>query len=186
MDWDQYKRRINKALANIELDDTIIKVLKEAKISARTIFIAGNGGSAALANHFACDLSKGANKDWEDKKSKRFKAISLCNNIEYMTAISNDTDYSEVFKEQLINLAKPGDLLILISSSGKSPNIVKALKCAVSQDIEVIGLCGMKGGYLLEQADYVLHVEDPDYEICEDVHGIYLHYLAQRLREPND
>lgn len=182
MEWNDYKSKINQALDIFEFDEKILEVLKNSVNNNQKIFIAGNGGSAAISLHFACDFSKGAVKDW-DKNFNRFKAICLTNNTGYITAIANDTDYSEIFKQQLINLASKNDILILISSSGNSPNVVKAAEYAKEAGIIVIGFTGFDGGKLKEICDHSAHINFDSYEVCEDIHSIFGHFLACYLRE---
>jgi D-sedoheptulose 7-phosphate isomerase len=165
-------------------DDEILQVLKDSIKNKQKIFVAGNGGSAALAIHYVCDLSKGATNKWSENFS-RYKAICLSSNIGYMTAIANDAHYNEVFKQQLINLAAPGDILILISSSGNSPNIIEAAKYGKENSMIVIGITGFKGGKLKEIADHSAHIDYESYEVCEDIHAIFGHFLAAYLRGSN-
>ncbi|MFC1741090.1 SIS domain-containing protein [Nanoarchaeota archaeon] len=185
MEWHEYKSHINNALDNFEFDEEIPKLLKESIDKDQKIFVAGNGGSAALASHYVCDLSKGATNDWS-KNFKRYKAICLSSNIGYMTAISNDAHYQDVFKQQLINLASPGDIVILISSSGNSPNVVEAAKWAKENGLKVIGVTGFKGGRLKELSDHSAHMACESYEVCEDIHAVFGHFLAAHLRERLD
>lgn len=185
MKWEDYKNHIKNALDMFEFDDEILEVLKNSIKNNQTIFVGGNGGSAAIALHYVCDLSKGANKDWK-KNFKRYKAICLSSNLGYITAISNDEHYDEVFRQQLINLARPGDILIMISSSGNSPNVIKAVEYAKSIGMTVIGICGFQGGKLKEMADFVAHVKHDKYEVCENIHDIFGQFLATYLREVND
>ena len=182
MDWKNYKQDIKKALDMFEFDEKILGVLKESIKNNHKIFTAGNGGSSALAMHYACDFSKGANKDWE-KNFSRYKAVSLVGNTSYMTAIANDFGYDEVFRQQLVNLASKNDILILISSSGNSPNIVKAAEYAKKIGMIVIGITGFNGGKLKKICDYSAHVDFSSYEISEDIHQIFGHFLACYLRE---
>lgn len=182
MEWNEYKSKIKQTLDIFKFDEKILEVIKNSVKNNQKIFIAGNGGSALLSLHYACDLSKGANKDWENN-TNRFKAIPLTSNIGYMTAISNDTSYDEVFKQQLINLASKNDILILISSSGNSSNIVKAAEYAKEVGLIVIGVTGFKGGRLKEICDYSAHIEFDSYEVCEDIHSIFGGFLACYLRE---
>lgn len=182
MDWEQYKSEIKKTLDILEFDERILKVLKDSARKNQKIFVAGNGGSAAIAQHYSCDFSKGANKDWLNN-DERYKTICLSSNIGYMTAISNDLSYDEIFRQQLINLASPNDILILISSSGNSPNIIKAAEYAKELGMTVIGITGLNGGRLRDMADYSVNVSYPSYEICEDLHAIFGHFLALYLRE---
>lgn len=182
MDWDQYKNEVLMALENFKFDPNILRVLLKSKENNQKIFVGGNGGSAALALHYVCDLSKGANKNWEDNPN-RYKAICLSSNIGYLTAISNDSDYREIFKQQLINLASPNDILILISSSGNSPNIVEAAKYGKEHGLVTIGITGFDGGELKKYCDFSAHAQFRSYEVCEDIHSIFGHFLAVFLRE---
>ena len=182
MKWNEYKLKVSEAIDMFSFDDSILEVLKNSIKNNQKIFIAGNGGSAALSLHYACDLSKGAHPNWE-QNFERHKVISLSNNIGYMTAISNDMGYDEVFKQQLINLASKNDILILISSSGNSPNIVKAAEYAKKAGLIVIGITGFNGGKLREMCDYSAHINVDSYEVCEDIHSIFGHFLAYYLRE---
>ncbi|MFC1768265.1 SIS domain-containing protein [Nanoarchaeota archaeon] len=182
MKWDQYKSKINSGLENFRFDEEILSILKKSKELNQKIFIAGNGGSASIASHYVCDLSKGASKNWESNL-KRYQAICLSSNIGYITAISNDKDFNEVFKQQLINLANPDDILILISSSGNSPNIIKAAEWAKENNLTVIGVTGFNGGKLKQICDYSAHINSDYYEVCEDIHHIFGQFLACHLRE---
>ncbi|MBW2993162.1 SIS domain-containing protein [Candidatus Woesearchaeota archaeon] len=182
MNWDKYKSEIKKALDVFEFNDKILEILKNSIKNNQKIFVAGNGGSAAIALHYVCDFSKGANKDWSEN-FKRYNAICLSSNIGYLTAISNDAHYSEVFKQQLINMASQNDILILISSSGNSPNIIEALKFAKEKGLITIGISGFDGGKLKEFSDYSAHINHSSYEVCEDVHSIFGHFLAVFLKE---
>ncbi len=182
MEWAEYKKKIGDALDAFEFDGEIVPMLREARKKERTVFVAGNGGSAALASHYACDLSKFANKDWKSNK-KRLRVVNLACDVGYMTAISNDEGYEEVFVQQLANLAKANDVLVLISSSGNSPNIVRAAEYAKKEGIAVIGICGFGGGRLKELADHCAHMKNDSYQVCEDVHHVFGHFLALCLRE---
>jgi D-sedoheptulose 7-phosphate isomerase len=182
MDWDEYKQKIKVALDLFKFDEKILKVLKNSIQNNQKIFVAGNGGSAAIAMHYVSDFSKGANQDWH-QNFERYKAVCLSNNICYMTAISNDSHYDEVFEQQLVNLASPKDILVLISSSGNSPNIIKAAEYAKEHGLIVIGVSGFTGGKLKQLADYSAHIDYPSYEVCEDIHAIFGHFLAVYLRE---
>lgn len=181
MEWEEYKSEIKKALDIFEFNSEILSVLKNSINNNQKIFVAGNGGSATLANHYALDFSKGANQNWAEN-FKRYKAICLASNIGYMTAISNDEHYHHVFKHQLINLAKPKDILILISGSGNSPNIIHAAEYGKEIGMIVIGISGFNGGKLKEICDYSAHLNLKSYEICEDIHGVFGHFLAIFLK----
>ena len=182
MDWTDYKLEIKKALDLFRFDGEILDILKNSIRKNQKIFVAGNGGSASTANHYVCDFSKGATKDWENNPS-RFKAIPLSSNLGYITAIANDSSYDEIFKQQLVNLASKEDIVIFISASGNSPNIVRAAEYAKELEMIVIGITGRQGGKLKELADYSAHIENDSYGICEDVHSIFGHFLTEYLRE---
>ena len=180
--WQEYKEKLIDSLNSFEFDERILQILKDSIKNNQTIFVAGNGGSAAMASHYVCDLSKGATKNWLEN-FKRYRAVCLSSNIGYMTAISNDEHYDEVFRQQLINLAKPNDILILISSSGNSPNIIKAAEYGKKTGMIVIGVCGFSGGKLKQLSDHVAHINRNSYEICENVHDAFGQFLAAYLRE---
>lgn len=182
MKWDEYKSKIKQALDIFKFDEEILEVLKNSIKNNQKIFVAGNGGSATLALHYVCDLSKNANPNWE-QNFDRYRAICLSNNIGYMTAIANDRSYDEVFRQQLINLASENDILILISSSGNSANIIKAAEYAKKAGLIVIGITGFKGGRLKEICDYSAHLNFDSYEVSEDIHQIFGHFLVCYLRE---
>lgn len=182
MRWEEYKSNIKKALDIFEFNEEILRVLKDSIKNNQKIFVAGNGGSASTANHYACDLSKGANINWENTSS-RFQAIPLSSNIGYITAIANDTNYSEIFRQQLINLASPEDIGIFISASGNSPNIIRGAEYAKELEMIVIGITGFEGGELKKISDYSAHIQSNSYEVCEDIHSIFGHFLACYLKE---
>jgi D-sedoheptulose 7-phosphate isomerase len=181
MEWNEYKNLIQELLNSLEFDKEILEILKNSIKNNQTIFIIGNGGSAAIASHYACDLSKGAIKNWKENLN-RYKVIPLTVNLPYISAISNDDDYSEIFKQQLINLFKPNDILIAISSSGKSRNIIKAVEFANINGMITIGISGFDGGELKKIAKYNVHVKSNCIEAVEDIHSIFGHFLAIFLR----
>ncbi len=182
MEWNEYKKKVVNALDAFSFDENILHLLRDSIKNNQKIFVAGNGGSAAIALHYVCDFSKGATKDWKNNPH-RYKAICLSNNLGYMTAISNDEHYDEVFKQQLINLAVPKDILMLISSSGNSPNIIKAAEWAKDNGLIVVGITGLQGGKLKEICHHSAHVTTDYYEVCEDVHHIFGQFLSTYLRE---
>jgi rfaE bifunctional protein kinase chain/domain len=180
--WPGYKEKMKQALDTFEFDERILDVLRKSIKNNQKIFIGGNGGSAAIASHYVCDFSKGATKNWLENFN-RYKVISLTENVSYITAISNDKHYDDVFKQQLINLAEPHDILIMISSSGNSPNVVSAVQWAKEHGMVTIGISGFEGGKLRELVDFSAHLSWPEYETCEDVHTVFGHFLATYLRE---
>jgi D-sedoheptulose 7-phosphate isomerase/D-glycero-D-manno-heptose 1,7-bisphosphate phosphatase len=147
--------------------------------SGNTIYTAGNGASAAIAQHWACDYTKGCS-DLESGFKPR--VVSLSANIPLMTAISNDISYDEVYSYQLERLANPGDVFISISSSGNSPSVVRACEVAIDKDVDVIALTGFTGGRTRELAHYPLHVDIDEYEATEDVHQAIMHMIAKYIR----
>ncbi|MPZ32914.1 MAG: SIS domain-containing protein [Rhodospirillales bacterium] len=155
-----------------------VTAMKRAIQSDRLIFTCGNGGSAAIANHLTCDCSKGI----ATNTTLRPRVVSLSATVELVTAIANDMAYSEVFAYQLKNAARPGDVLITISSSGDSENIVRALDWAGNNGMTTIALSGFSGGRSAQMADISLHVAAQNYGVVEDVHQSLIHILAQYVR----
>jgi len=142
------------------------------------IFSCGNGGSAAIANHLICDCLKGVRTG----STLHPRVHSLSASIETITAVGNDIGYDDIFVYQLESLSKPGDVLIAISSSGESPNIVKALTRAREMDVATIAMTGFSGGAAASIAGISLHVQGQNYGIVEDIHQSLMHILAQHLR----
>lgn len=142
-----------------------------------TIFACGNGGSAATASHFACDLSK-----WTiNPQARRVRAIALTDNIPLITAWSNDQEYADVFVEQLQALYRDGDIIIAISGSGNSPNVLRAIEWGNRVGAVTIGITGRDGGHLYRIAKIGLHVKNNFMPLIEDIHSIVCHALAVNL-----
>src|SRR5258708_16465956 len=158
--------------------DRAVAALRHAVEHDKLIFACGNGGSAAIANHLSCDCSKGIAAD----TGLRPRVISLSSTVELITAIANDIDYGEVFTHQLRNAARPGDVLITISSSGDSENIVRALAWARDNGMTTIAMSGFSGGRSATTADISLHVAAENYGVVEDAHQALMHILAQYVR----
>ncbi len=154
-----------------------IKCLQSVYESNGRIYLIGNGGSSAIASHFANDLNKTILGHKGEKKIKRFQAISLCDNVPVMTAWANDVSFDKIFSEQLKNFAKQGDVLIAISSSGNSPNIIKAVKTAKEIFLPVVGFMGFDGGKLLELSDAKIYVPSFEYAIVESIHDAICHLI---------
>lgn len=171
------------AVANIAPEQltAAIQSLRGAIEQDRLIFSCGNGGSAAISNHFSCDCLKGARNETTIKP----RVVSLSATVELITAIANDIDYDQVFTYQLQSLSRPGDVLIAISSSGSSPNIVSALRWAKENGMKTIAFTGFSGGAAAKTADVSLHVPADNYGIVEDAHQALMHVLAQYLRHEN-
>jgi D-sedoheptulose 7-phosphate isomerase len=156
-----------------EIGRGLISAFKQEK----HIFIMGNGGSGSTASHFACDINKGCCFDLEQK----FKVICLNDNIPTMLAYANDLSYNKVFVEQLKNFLQPGDVVIGISGSGNSENILQAVSYAKERGAKTIGLTGFDGGKLAQIADIPLVASVNDMQKVEDVHMIVVHMLMQYL-----
>jgi len=169
------------ALDSIPLDqvERIITVLQDAIAKDRQIFVFGNGGSAANASHFVTDLGKGAS----DKVSKRFRCMSLNDNVSWLTALGNDYTYEDVFSRQLMNFANPGDILLVMSVSGNSPNVVKAVEWAAANGLETIALVGAKKGRVGSLAKHAIVIDSAHYGRVEDAHMGICHMLCYAFME---
>jgi D-sedoheptulose 7-phosphate isomerase len=158
--------------------DRVVSVLLEAYTLNRVIFVFGNGGSAALASHFACDLGKGA----ANGSGKRFQALALTDNVPMITAWANDANYEDIFAQQLTNFVRPNDIALAISCSGKSPNVLKALKVAREANAFTIGLTGFNGGHMKDLCDICLIIPSDNMQIIEDLHLSVAHAVYTALR----
>ena len=157
----------------------ITQLLKKCWEEDRQLFVFGNGGSAANASHFITDLGKGAS----DKLGKRFRCLSLNDNTAWITALGNDYSYEDVFSGQLQNYARPGDIVLTMSVSGNSPNLVKAVQWANEHDLTSIALVGGKRGKLAELAHEVIVVDSEHYGRVEDAHMTICHMLCYYFME---
>ena len=184
-----YIRGLKDVLDRIPLGpvDEIIQAIELAQDNRQQVFVIGNGGSAATASHMMNDLCKGTLGHKGDAPWPRLRVIALTDNVSLMTAWANDTDYNHIFSEPLKNLAQRGDLLIAISASGNSPNILAAVEAAKQIGVKVIGLTGFGGGKLAKLADISFVVPSDGYGPVEDVHMILDHiitgYLYEKLKE---
>jgi D-sedoheptulose 7-phosphate isomerase len=157
----------------------VIDILHTARLNQRKIFIMGNGGSASTASHFVCDLAKNTRKEgWPS-----FRAIGLADNMPIFSAYANDEGYENVFAQQLANLVEPGDIVIAISASGNSPNVLKAIGLACQRKAFTIGFTGFSGGVLGKIVDINLHVPSDVIEHVEDAHLMLEHLICKELRE---
>lgn len=161
----------------------VIKILHSAYENGGRVYLIGNGGSAAIASHFANDLNKTILGHKGDKKVKRFQAIALSDNIPVLTAWDNDVGYEKIFSEQLKNFAKPNDILIAISSSGNSPNIIEAVNVAKSFSMPVVGFMGFDGGKLMQFSDAKIHISSFKYAIVESAHDAICHLITTYFEE---
>lgn len=155
------------------------EILAECARAGGQIFSCGNGGSAAVANHLVCDCLKGA----RTSSTLRPRVTSLSSNVELLTAVMNDIGAEEVFAFPLTSLARPGDVLVTISSSGNSPNIVRAVETARGLGLRTIAMTGFSGGRSAPLAEVNLHVPSANYGVVEDLHQSMMHVLAQHLRQ---
>ncbi|MEQ8409967.1 MAG: SIS domain-containing protein [Erythrobacter sp.] len=178
---DEYFERLAEASKTIDRNavEEAARLIAETTHDGRRIYCCGNGGSAAISNHLVCDCVKGIRTD----STLRPQVVSLSSNIEIITAIGNDIGYDKIFRYQLESLAGAGDLLIVISSSGGSPNIVEAVEWARENGVASIAMTGFSGGQARELADISLHVEAENYGIIEDLHQSLMHLLAQYSRQ---
>jgi D-sedoheptulose 7-phosphate isomerase len=176
-----YLEQVRKLLDGLaEPSDRLVETLFEAFEEERTIFLIGNGGSAAAASHFGQDLAKGTLSSMQAKR--RFRVIPLTDNIGYITALANDEGYDSVFEQQLRNLARRGDLLIAISGSGNSSNVLRAVEYARSIGMKTIGVTGFDGGKLRGLVDESVHVPIEDMGMTEAMHGVVFHLAMAQLR----
>lgn len=170
-----YFDREIEAIKKLNLEDIneAVQAIWAAYDREATIYIFGNGGSAATASHFVCDFNKGIS----EKKDKKFNFVCLNDNFPMMMAIANDISYDDVFRFPLINKLKPTDLVIGISGSGNSKNVIRAVEYAKEIGTQVIGITGYHGGKLKELADYHMDVMVDDMQISEDLHMIFDHMM---------
>jgi D-sedoheptulose 7-phosphate isomerase len=176
-----YFEQVSKAAATVDgaRFTKAVDILTKVYSAGGTVFSCGNGGSAAIANHLVCDHCKLVQTDTQLTP----RIVSLSTTVEMITAIGNDLSYDEIFDYQLKSLAKPGDALITISSSGDSENIVRAATWAKENGIPVISMTGFTGGRSAGIADANLHVTADNYGVIEDVHQSLMHILAQYIRQ---
>lgn len=178
---EEHVSTISHGFESIDKDDlnAAARAITTAIVGEKNIFTCGNGASASIAQHWACDYFKGCSKIETGLKPK---VISLSGNIPLMTAISNDVSYDDVYSYQLERLGEPNDVLITISSSGNSPNVVRAIEAAKEMNITTIALTGFTGGKCRELADICVHVDIQEYEATEDVHQAIMHMIAKYIR----
>ena len=178
---DAYFSQVSEAAASVDRAkvEQAAAILTKAFTAGSMIYSCGNGGSAAIANHLVCDHCKLVQTDTDLTP----RIVSLSTTVEMITAIGNDISYDEIFSYQLGSLAVPNDVLITISSSGDSENIVRAAQLAKKIGMPVISMTGFSGGRSAEIADVNLHVTADNYGVIEDVHQSLMHLLAQYVRQ---
>lgn len=176
---DKYFDRLKSAIDALDRQelDYFIQILLKARDNDKHIYIMGNGGSAATASHFVCDFNKGMSY----QQDKKFKMICLNDNVATMLAYSNDVGYEDVFVEQLRNFLKKDDVVIGISGSGNSKNILKAVDYANSVGAVTIGLTGFNGGELKKKASMSVNANIDDMQISEDIHMMICHMIYNIL-----
>ena len=161
--------------------NNLISILYDAYLKDKTVFVIGNGGSAANASHFAQDLAKGTKVSIDCPK--RIRALSLADNVAFICALGNDDGFDQIFEQQLRTYARPGDVLVAISVSGNSSNIIKAVNWANNNDLTTVGVTGFNGGKLREINQYSVHVPLSDMCTSESIHTIIFHYVVLVLTE---
>ena len=178
--FDAYADEISRAAKTIEPEalDRAGALLIEAYARGSRAFSCGNGGSASIANHMQCDHVKGVRNGTDLAP----RVHSLSSNVELITAIANDLGYADVFAYQLQSQAEPGDVLVAVSSSGRSPSIVQALTWARDHGLRTIAVTGFDGGAARKVAEISIHVECTNYGVIEDLHQAVMHSLAQYVR----
>jgi D-sedoheptulose 7-phosphate isomerase len=154
------------------------EMLLDAYVQGKTVFIAGNGGSAAIASHLACDLEKTVAGPRGKRAPRRLRAVSLNDNLATLTAWANDEGYENVFSERLRAHADADDVLLVVSSSGNSPNIIEALRVAGELGLRTVAWVGFDGGRALRLAECVVHVPVNDYGMVEGIHSVISHLVT--------
>jgi len=179
--FDAYAEEMARAAKSVEPAtlERAASTLVEAYLRGARVFSCGNGGSASIANHMQCDHVKGVRMATDLSP----RVLSLSANVELLTAIANDTGYENIFVHQLQAQSEPGDVLLAVSSSGRSPNIVRALTWARDQGLRTIAVTGFDGGAARDTAEVSVHVDCTNYGIVEDLHQAIMHALAQYIRQ---
>jgi D-sedoheptulose 7-phosphate isomerase len=185
LDPRRFLDRVAVELARVDAAQVqkLADLIHERYLAGRFVFVIGNGGSGSNASHFCEDLGKGtlARKYFDDDSKKRLKVLSLTDNTPYILAWGNDEGFDRVFVEQLKNLASPGDLLVAISGSGNSPNILRAVDWANKNGLTTFGCTGFDGGRLRSTAHFHLHVPLDDMGIVESIHLTAFHWVVDDL-----
>jgi D-sedoheptulose 7-phosphate isomerase len=176
-----YLEHLRLVLAQVPTDrlSAAIDLLLDARQSSRRVYVMGNGGSASTAAHFVCDFQKSAAIPGQSA----LRAISLTDNAALMTAWANDAAYEHVFAGQIMALAEPGDVVLAISASGNSPNVVAGLTAAAQKGARTIALVGFDGGAASQIADVTVHIPCHDYGLVEDVHSALGHAMTSAIRQ---
>ncbi len=187
LDTRAFLERVSQEL--LRIDPAEVKALADAVWECyknrRFVFLCGNGGSGSNASHFCEDLGKGTlrREDFDNDRKQRLRILSLTDNTPYILAWGNDEGFDRVFVEQLKNLASPGDLLIAISGSGNSPNILRAVEWANKNGLKTFGCTGFSGGKLKTLAHHNFHVPLDDMGIVESIHLTAFHWVVDDLHK---
>lgn len=178
---EKYLRQLMKSVSDLPVEkaERIVGLIYQAYIENRQVFVLGNGGSAATASHFCCDLGKGAAVDGKP----RLRVMSLNDNIALLTAYANDVGYESVFVEQMKNLLQEGDLVICITGSGNSPNVLSAIEYANRKGATTIGFLGFDGGTAKYMVTEQITLNNYNYGQVEDLHMLLAHSVSQCFRE---
>lgn len=179
--FDGYTQEFGRAAKSVDTGaiDRAAAILLDSAARGSRLFACGNGGSAAIANHLQCDHMKGV----RNATDLRPRVLSLSANVALLSAIANDLGYQEVFRYQLECQSEPGDVLIAVSSSGRSASIVRAIGWAREHQLRTIAITGFEGGPARRDAEVAIHVDCANYGIVEDLHQAVMHVLAQYLRQ---
>lgn len=177
-----YFHDASQLLPKLPFDDVerIINVILEAFDSGRTVFVFGNGGSAASASHMMCDMNKGT---IDPAQSRRLKTMALTDNVPLMTAWGNDSSYEQIFAEQLKNFVVGKDVALAISGSGNSPNVLMALKAARQAGATTVGFAGYQGGKMKALCDVCAVVPSNNMQLIEDMHHALLHSMFTVVKD---
>ena len=163
----------------VEKIQEVVEIIHEARLAEKQVFIMGNGGSASTASHFVCDLAKNTRKvGWP-----HFKVIGLSDNMAVLSAYANDEGYENVFSQQLENLIQKGDIVIGISASGNSPNVLNGMNVAKKHSAKTIGFTGFDGGKLGKMVNDHIHIPNKNYGQVEDVHHMLEHMIINALQD---
>lgn len=183
MTFADYKAYTLRALDSVDEAEVsaLIECLFDAYRRGAMVFVIGNGGSAANASHFAQDLAKGTSPSPDHER--RIRALSLTDNVAFFSALGNDEGYDSVFVQQLRTFARPGDLLVAISGSGNSPNVLRAVEYANANGLSTIGVTGFSGGALRAMVTLPVHVPLNDMCTAESIHSVLFHYVILELQK---
>ncbi len=179
-----YVQDLSKAISSLSQEalQSVETLLLKAIEQCNRVYVAGNGGSAAIGDHLCCDWMKGTYVAGQPS----LKVHALASNTAVLTALSNDFSYEKSFSAQLEMLAEKNDIAVLISSSGNSPNILAAAEIARKKGMKIIGMTGFEGGKLKNLCDISLHIPIQNYGIAEDAHQILMHVFAQMINKTRD